>query len=289
MKPDGNWITSFEAAEMMGVTVGFIQDRCRKGYLNGSIVGKKGQGRLLVLREEIEERLTRAPRYRWQSSSASNTHYVTFETAAQILDVSWSTLRKMMKDGKVQSVTQKPVPVEERIHNHRVYFRRHEVESLAKKREPTEYPVEQIAYFAGLIDGEGSIGIGATGQRKKTASRGNISHCLHLTMGNTCFALIDWVQRTFGGKAVTQPRAKVGWSDCRYWGVQGENAERLLRLTLPYLIAKREQALVAIEFQIHVRDYRAGKQKPISREERAWREEQRRKIMALNNRYLPSE
>ncbi len=98
----------------------------------------------------------------------------------------------------------------------------------------------QLAYLAGLIDGEGSITLYLHPKHRQML--------LHLAVYNTNETVIDWLKLTFGGR-----KYKVG---CRkntkhlqeyQWYMNGHFACDILVLVLPYLIIKQAKARIAIE------------------------------------------
>lgn len=98
------------------------------------------------------------------------------------------------------------------------------------------------AYLAGIIDGEGCIGVSRTSYNRGLQ--------LELAIGNTDVRLMDWLldKVGIGWKYVYQPkmpRAKLSYR----WAVSGGAAAMLLVQVLPYLVIKRDQALLAMEFQ----------------------------------------
>lgn len=103
----------------------------------------------------------------------------------------------------------------------------------------------QWSYFAGLIDGEGSIYISQTGNRTAAGLQKNFG--LYVTITNTSRPLIDWLISTFGGtekEAAKSPRRRRKW----VWAICQHRAGPYLRNALPYLIIKKKQALLAIQF-----------------------------------------
>jgi hypothetical protein len=122
------------------------------------------------------------------------------------------------------------------------------------------------AYLAGVIDGEGCIRI------QRVRARGVVRYQLRLHVANTSRALMDWLEMTFGGHAYARkkPHGGVVWD----WHVKNGHVPDVLRLVLPYLIVKREEALLAFEFRAAVRkpnDPRYLSLDQQSRQEDCWR------------------
>jgi len=99
------------------------------------------------------------------------------------------------------------------------------------------------AYLAGIVDGEGCIGVYES--RRSHSARG-ILHICQLSIANTDYQLMDIFSQHFGGWITTRP-CPPG-KDMYYWQVSSERAEPIIRNLLPYLRIKKEQAYVAIRF-----------------------------------------
>jgi hypothetical protein len=101
------------------------------------------------------------------------------------------------------------------------------------------------AYAAGLFDGEGGIVI-----QKPRRSKG---HTLMVTLAMRAPAAVTWLQERWPGSLrphVRQPRERESitvW----YWVRSTSAAAECLSDILPYLLAKHDQAQLAIEFQSH--------------------------------------
>ena len=110
------------------------------------------------------------------------------------------------------------------------------------------------AYLAAMIDGEGWIGIvktfktgKATQQRFRNGRLRPVRYKLRITITNSHRGPMDWLLVQFGGKAYasTKPTGTVVWM----WVCSESAQERTLRGVLPYLIVKRENALIGLEFR----------------------------------------
>lgn len=104
----------------------------------------------------------------------------------------------------------------------------------------------EIAYLAGIIDGEGSIYI----QRRITKA-GYISYFPRFQVVNTNQKVMEWIENTFGGNLYKKPRTKhnTKWRLCFEWFTTVEIMDQLLPLIIPYLIIKKEHALVMMQFR----------------------------------------
>lgn len=135
-----------------------------------------------------------------------------------------------------------------------------------------------IAYAAGLLDGEGYVGINTAFDRKASKT---LSYGVRVQITNTNAALMTWLLDHFGGHVAQDKNRRAGWKDAYRWTVNGRNAGQLLSALLPYLVIKREQANVGISLcDLQVR---LGRRQP-SPEDLAKKEEMKSKIHVLNRR-----
>ncbi len=97
-----------------------------------------------------------------------------------------------------------------------------------------------LAYTAGLLDGEGTIGI----YRKP-----NGSIYVNLSICNTDGEIIEWLQKHFDGhihqRKRLNPRSKILYQ--WYLGQQGQILE-FLNLLEPFIIIKKRQFQIALSF-----------------------------------------
>lgn len=100
--------------------------------------------------------------------------------------------------------------------------------------------METAPYTAGILDGEGCIDI----QRQKAGQRG---HFARIGIVNTHKSLLDWLKDAFGGDVQPASRAKKKWKQSFRWRLSGSAAEVFLILVLPWLIVKKQQALLALQ------------------------------------------
>ncbi len=112
--------------------------------------------------------------------------------------------------------------------------------------EKTKYSKEDIIYFAGLFDGEGSISL-----HRKTAG----NYAIHFTLGNTDKGIIDWILRNFGGRvSLSVKKGKVmngGFcanKDEYTWELDIISLKKFLPELIPYLKIKKNQAIVMADY-----------------------------------------
>ena len=108
-------------------------------------------------------------------------------------------------------------------------------ESHEPARQMTE---NEIAWFAGVFDGEGCIGW----------PRRKVLHSVYLTVTNTCKPLIARIADVTGTGRVKEKLARINPRHSRawVWACYGENARSILRQIHPWLIVKKEAADVAL-------------------------------------------
>lgn len=94
------------------------------------------------------------------------------------------------------------------------------------------------AYFAGIIDGEGSIILST--EYGRTLS-------LIVSVGNTSSVLIEWLHTNFGGNVSKDKIRYVNHKQSWHWYVRGDEALNLLHKVKDFLKEKRPQAELGIE------------------------------------------
>lgn len=119
------------------------------------------------------------------------------------------------------------------------------------------------AYLAGLFDGEGHITltkskpaegalrkyVGKTHTTFRPARVASWQFCLNIGITNTDKRLINWLEEKFGGTHYTDKRHQQNWKSAYRWRLLGRShQERVLLAILPYMVIKREQASLALDF-----------------------------------------
>lgn len=114
-----------------------------------------------------------------------------------------------------------------------------------------------IRYVAGLFDGEGWVTLGKTNLAKRYHySDGYVRYQLHVGIAMVHKPLIERLHQTFGGHIAYTARQERQSDKTRgsfKWGLASLPAAEFLAKIEPHLICKREEALIGIEFQKHVR------------------------------------
>lgn len=131
------------------------------------------------------------------------------------------------------------------------------------------------AYLAGLLDGEGHIGVTLSKPRGNGEWR---THALQVTLANTHIETLAWVKSVWGGTlhTRTQPCQRVPIGNSQWTSAA---AASLLKEILPYLRVKRSQALLGLQFAEMAQGPRT---RFILREEWDQREQLRMAIRQLN-------
>ena len=109
-----------------------------------------------------------------------------------------------------------------------------------------EYSITDIAYLAGIIDGEGSIYIGNFSCNATTGAK---YYQTNIEITNTDKNLVDWLLNTFGGLLLTYTAKQTPKNSRRTvyrWVATGERVTHLCEIMMPYLVAKRRQAILLL-------------------------------------------
>ena len=112
-----------------------------------------------------------------------------------------------------------------------------------------EYATTQIAYLAGIIDGEGSIYIGNFSSNPVT---GNPYYQTNVQVTNTDKPLIDWLSQTFGGlisKRTPRQMAHNSTKQAWVWTASGDRVTHLCEIILPFVICKKRQCEIMLKMR----------------------------------------
>lgn len=111
-----------------------------------------------------------------------------------------------------------------------------------------------LAYVAGLFDGEGCINLRPRSNTKKQ------TYELQVTLVSTNEWITQQLKFSFGGNVYYTPENfERNWKASWRWLTQAQNALRFLELVYPYLKLKKPQAEIAIKFQKHKRRNAGGR------------------------------
>ena len=101
----------------------------------------------------------------------------------------------------------------------------------------------ELAYLAGIIDGDGFISIRPVNNTRKIA--------IHIGVVSTDLPLLEWIVERFGGYVYHRPapKKKPHWKTKYEWRLQHQHIVPVLKSIMPYLIIKKEHARLAIKFR----------------------------------------
>ena len=105
--------------------------------------------------------------------------------------------------------------------------------------------IAKLSYFAGIIDGEGSIGLehlSPTNGRKKSY------YVARLVVVNTNEDLMKILLHFFKG-AYSQRKLVPGRKKCFVWRILGKNLDNALEQLIPHLFIKKPQALLVQQYR----------------------------------------
>jgi hypothetical protein len=105
-----------------------------------------------------------------------------------------------------------------------------------------------MAYLAGIIDGEGSFMISKTKNDNKRGQR-SIWFSPVLSITNTNFELILWIVHKFGSNWKSTWRSSPKHKAAYTWDVVGHRACVIARKVMPFLIIKQLQAYLVSSFE----------------------------------------
>lgn len=137
-----------------------------------------------------------------------------------------------------------------------------------------------IGYFAGLLDGEGSVFI----SKVKGKSRKHYEYRAVVSIANTIRGPLDSLVNYYGGsvfplrKENKGPQGKVGRT-LFAWVVSCQKAKIFINAVAPYLIIKRQRALAVASFQSRI----INTGKALSEDEIKARDNLWKKIMSREN------
>lgn len=128
-----------------------------------------------------------------------------------------------------------------------------------------------LAYLAGLIDGEGTISCSVLENKK-----GFLALHKQLSIFNTNIVLISWITSRFGGKVHSRIRSSK-WKEEHQVKWSATEAAVILEAVLPFLVIKKEQAELFIALH-------KTKANTVSQETHEYRQRLCDRIQELNKR-----
>ena len=149
----------------------------------------------------------------------------------------------------------------------------------------------KFSYLAGFMDGEGTFAIVKTFsvQRKPDGSKKRyVVYKLNISVSNTNKEVMEWIALNFGGKSLpgSNENRKPNYKTRYAWHVTHRDKQKSFIIgLLPYLVAKKEQAKIALQF-IETYSNEIGVQLDSAVVEKR---DQLRKQMQILNGTLPSD
>lgn len=152
-------------------------------------------------------------------------------------------------------------------------YKRRLVELKIGSAPETREGLYDPAYVAGLLDGEGTILIYRSGVHYQLSAR----------IVNTDLGSLERMKSLFGGSIGSKcEKRSVRTRPCWTWNVQGPAAAEVLVNVYPFLLVKKEQARVALEYMDLRRKAKTGGS--LIEEKAQIGEEYKQKLSMLNRR-----
>lgn len=137
-----------------------------------------------------------------------------------------------------------------------------------------------LAYTAGLLDGEGHIGIHKSKNGFRKGVPRELKYSARLMIANTNIDIMHWLQLNFGGSIAKDVR-DGNRKDCYRWQIYGNKMLEFLKLVAPYLKIKSSQAKIVIDWQSKII---YGAQPKMTDKQKQKRESAYLQILELNRR-----
>ncbi len=105
----------------------------------------------------------------------------------------------------------------------------------------TSWSEAELAYFAGIIDGEGCFTLTRPSRQRFGG--------LRMQVGNTDPLLMQWIHNRFGGSLSLEQRRQVQHRPVWRWVAAAADLETLIPRLIPYLITKKRQAELTLAYR----------------------------------------
>ena len=110
-----------------------------------------------------------------------------------------------------------------------------------------------LAYAAGIIDGEGTIGITELRPVDRlrdngTRVRRSFQHRIYVAVSMTDPRIPEWMKGEFGGNLQFVPSRSDKHKPSYRWSMSSKGAADFCELVAPFLRLKKTQAILAVEF-----------------------------------------
>lgn len=120
--------------------------------------------------------------------------------------------------------------------------------SASSKIQTANIEQTTLAYMAGVVDGEGSIGVYKYSYKSRKRSRKIKAYRLAVTVTNTNLPLLKLFENIFGG-SINSRKKILSRKQCYDWHIGHQSGKEFLKQIFPYLFVKKRQAKYAIEAQ----------------------------------------
>jgi hypothetical protein len=108
-----------------------------------------------------------------------------------------------------------------------------------------------LAYLAGLFDGEGTVAVYETTVGTK-AGNPRPAFLYQVQIANTHWPVIQWILDKVGGTWARKTKAKAHHRQGYVWRLTGQKAADFMELIRPYCIIKASQIDKALAFRRHL-------------------------------------
>jgi hypothetical protein len=129
----------------------------------------------------------------------------------------------------------------------------------------------QLAYLAGLIDGEGCIYIKKS-EKDANKQQKYASYTLSICINQTDKESIDYIKGIFGGNITIGKQYGLGYLPVMRWEVGHQRTFELCKDLIPFLRIKKKQAELAVRFYYYkqkcerIREFIRSKRIPVGKD-----------------------
>ena len=106
---------------------------------------------------------------------------------------------------------------------------------------------EMVVYFAGFFDGEGTVRLAKTYYNRRASGGRTTYHKLHCSVTNSNKDILELYLDRFGGSVYERKGLPEHYKRIWIWTISTQKAFRFLEIIYPYLIEKKEQAMIVLE------------------------------------------
>jgi hypothetical protein len=103
------------------------------------------------------------------------------------------------------------------------------------------------SYFAGLFDGEGTIGINHVVRQRRSREKKESYYIIYLSIANRNKTALELAKQLFGGSIYSYKRGGSEKAPMHRWSVATRKAALFLQAIQPYAIIKKEHIQVALD------------------------------------------